>query len=237
MPKKLELNGKTFGRLTVIREHEGRNPNGRVKWDCLCSCGKRTVVHGPLLIQGRVRSCGCLRRDIMRKNAIDITGMSYNMLTAVRRIGSTKEGKAIWLFSCSCGGAIETTAHKVVGRHTKSCGCLKNRTGAKNPRWKPSLTEKDRSSRRLHTGYGEWRRGIYEKDGYRCQVCGYNKGHTLVAHHLDGWSWCKTRRFDLTNGITLCKECHKLFHDIYTTKNNTVAQFEEFLKSHVYSAA
>lgn len=50
----------------------------------------------------------------------------------------------------------------------------------------------------------------------------------LTAHHLDGYSWCKEKRLDINNGITLCKECHEDFHIIYGTKNNTKEQFFEY---------
>lgn len=40
MSKKLDFNGKVFGRLIVIRELPERSKNRNVLWECLCDCGK-----------------------------------------------------------------------------------------------------------------------------------------------------------------------------------------------------
>ena len=36
-------------------------------------------------------------------------------------------------------------------------------------------------------------------------------------------------RLVISNGITLCKECHRLFHNKYTEFNNSKEQLTEFL--------
>jgi hypothetical protein len=55
--KRLDLKGRTFGHLTVLRE-EGRTPHGNVTWRCRCVCGKSIVVTSGNLRQGQ-SSCGC----------------------------------------------------------------------------------------------------------------------------------------------------------------------------------
>lgn len=57
--------------------------------------------------------------------AIDITGNVYGRLTAVKRVGMNKHGKATWLFRCSCGNSHEAVSGNVVHGTTSSCGCLK----------------------------------------------------------------------------------------------------------------
>ena len=52
-----------FGRLQVVK---------MFSWTrclCKCRCGSRLVVPIRFLCSGHTRSCGCLRRDIMRKAA------------------------------------------------------------------------------------------------------------------------------------------------------------------------
>lgn len=59
--------------------------------------------------------------------------------------------------------------------------------------------------------YREWRTAVFERDHYRCQVCG-RIGGTLNAHHIKRFSDHPESRFDVDNGVTLCKECHLMAH-------------------------
>ena len=63
--------------------------------------------------------------------------------------------------------------------------------------------------------YIAWRNGVLERDGYRCQLCGrqcakYERG--LAAHHIEEWATTPGRRFDVDNGLTLCRDCHMRLH-------------------------
>lgn len=61
------LLGKRFERLTVI----GRAPNvpgHKANWRCICDCGNECVVRGGDLVQGKTKSCGCIRRETAAKN-------------------------------------------------------------------------------------------------------------------------------------------------------------------------
>lgn len=57
--KALDLNGKVFGRLTVIERAEN-SARGQSRWRCLCECGNITVSVGAKLTSGKTHSCGCL---------------------------------------------------------------------------------------------------------------------------------------------------------------------------------
>lgn len=60
----------------------------------------------------------------------------------------------------------------------------------------------DRSSAR----YREWRKGVFDRDGYQCVVCGTKKN--LQAHHIAHWKDNKVLRYVVSNGETLCRSCH-----------------------------
>ena len=68
MSKKIEMVGKQFGRLKIIKDN-GSNNNGRATWLCLCDCGENVIVEGKSLRNGNTKSCGCLNREIVASKA------------------------------------------------------------------------------------------------------------------------------------------------------------------------
>ena len=55
----VDISGKKFGRLTVVRLTDERR-NHHCVWECICDCGCRAMVIGSSLRSGVTRSCGCL---------------------------------------------------------------------------------------------------------------------------------------------------------------------------------
>ena len=116
------------------------------------------------------------------------------------------------------------------GKGCEKCA-IELHCGENNPRYNSNLTDKERELKRSIWGenLSIWRNEVYKKDNYTCQCCGDNKGHNLNAHHLDGWDWCKEKRIDINNGITLCESCHTKFHKQYGFGANTKKQFNKWL--------
>lgn len=56
----------------------------------------------------------------------------------------------------------------------------------------------------------EWRRRVFERDGYRCRESA--RGGRLHAHHVRPWADEPEMRFDIENGLTLCVDCHAKRH-------------------------
>lgn len=52
-----------FGKLTVLYAIPGRTSGGHIKWMCKCDCGKEGIHVGFQLRNGKIRSCGCLRKS------------------------------------------------------------------------------------------------------------------------------------------------------------------------------
>jgi len=66
MGKIIDLTGKRYGRWTVIEER-GRSKNGNVLWKCICDCGNIVEVLSVSLRNNLSKSCGCLKKELMRK--------------------------------------------------------------------------------------------------------------------------------------------------------------------------
>jgi hypothetical protein len=58
--------GQIFDRLTVLF-FSHYNKWGQAYWLCRCLCGTEVVVSGYNLRSGNTRSCGCLRREIVKE--------------------------------------------------------------------------------------------------------------------------------------------------------------------------
>ena len=135
----------------------------------------------------------------------------------------------VW-FICQdedCGKSYEMTCCDFSNNHR--CPCNKHLKGEKNPNWNHDLTLEERLKGRKIKGYNDFVRETLKRDNYTCQCCGHYATN-LNAHHLDGYNWCKEKRTDINNGITLCETCHREFHKLYGKGNNTKEQFEEYLK-------
>lgn len=59
---KIEMVGKTFTKLTVIKECKERK-NGEIYYQCRCDCGNIVVTKGASLRSGKTKSCGCLKKN------------------------------------------------------------------------------------------------------------------------------------------------------------------------------
>lgn len=79
--------------------------------------------------------------------------------------------------------------------------------GSNNPNFKHGLTTY------LHIlrgspKYRRWRKEIFKRDDYTCVFCGL-RGGNLNADHIKPFAAFPELRFDIGNGRTLCRECHK----------------------------
>ena len=149
-----------------------------------------------------------------------------------------KHYKTKWICICDCGNETIVSAHDLVDGRTKSCGCLvvdiqrerlSGLTGNKNPCWDPKLQHKHRIDRRYMIEYKQWRTAVFERDQYTCCKCGTASGSYMNAHHLDCYADNPDKRYDVSNGRTLCRSCHLAFHKEYGRMRNTRLQYEEWI--------
>jgi 5-methylcytosine-specific restriction endonuclease McrA len=57
--------------------------------------------------------------------------------------------------------------------------------------------------------YEQFRKDVLKRDHRKCQMPGCKARTSLQVHHIRKWSHASALRYDTSNGITLCKNCHK----------------------------
>ena len=58
----------------------------------------------------------------------------------------------------------------------------------------------------------DWAEKVIHRDN-KCVICGSK--HNLEAHHVFKVNQYDDAYLDLNNGITLCNDCHALYHKVY----------------------
>lgn len=79
--------------------------------------------------KGESKSCGCLRRELLRENMI---GKKFGQLEVIaesprkgERTKKNRKGYGVWwICFCDCGKAVEIIGQSLRTNHTRSCGCI-----------------------------------------------------------------------------------------------------------------
>jgi 5-methylcytosine-specific restriction endonuclease McrA len=129
--------------------------------------------------------------------------------------------------------SLETIAKRIAKTHGKTrtpeqrARIGEGLRGSKNGSWRGGVSPV-RHRIRNSSRYRQWRNTIFRRDDYTCQNCG-NRGFQIEPHHELSFSYLlemlrqmmpadqlfaaaisSPMLFDITNGITLCRECHAL---------------------------
>ena len=83
------------------------------------------------------------------------------------------------------------------------------RRGPNHPGWKGGASLKHWAMRHVEE-YKNWRASVYKKDGWHCKLCDSNKN--IVAHHIKSFTDYPELRYNIDNGVTLCRSCHLSLH-------------------------
>lgn len=137
-----DLSGHTFGRLTVIKRVKAPNnvEDKHTYWLCRCSCKNKSlkVVSSKNLLNGSVKSCGCLSKENIKKvskNRIKtirnypqwfIDDLYYDSDKERAKNKELKSTDKVW-FNCSKHGKYLQSVYRHINLHTgkRISGCLK----------------------------------------------------------------------------------------------------------------
>lgn len=149
--------------------------------------------------------------DILAKNRLKQVGGWKHSEESKKKIGSANSRKIE--FNCDyCGSkaSVSPSSFKPRKRHFCSRTCYwewmeKHWPQEEHPRWRGGITpitQAERGSNR----YFKWRRLVFERDGYKCVWCGSKE--RIEGDHIKAWAKFPELRFEVSNGRTLCYECH-----------------------------
>jgi hypothetical protein len=197
----IDLTGKVFSNLTVLRR--GENCGTNVGWVCKCACGKERTVNSSHLRIGKSRTCGmppCTNSHKLK----DLTGQTFGKLTVVCR-GNNVGERVGWMCVCLCGRKKTVSAYSLTGKLTKTCGSRICQWGTKEEREKRKKETYRRSQRKwcIKKLYGlsweDYQHMLKEQEG-RCAICGRTMDTINVDHD---------HRTENTRGL-LCLFCNHL---------------------------
>lgn len=100
--------------------------------------------------------------------------------------------------------------------------------GGNNPRWRGGTTDIGTQIRHSEK-YITWRNACGKRDKFKCQFCNASHHKRLVVHHIKTFEKFPNLRFEISNGITLCRGCHIKLH----RQNKGVHDFTKILNDYM----
>lgn len=153
--------------------------------------------------------CNCLycgKKFSVLKSAVEKWGAGKYCSIECRvnsQKGTTRISKKVSRICLTCGKEFFVKPKTVKAGGGKYCSRGCTIIGSRGENY--NIENTDRKSGE----YSEWRRMVYKRDNWTCQKCGKRgNGAYLNAHHIIPFSVDKSLRFEITNGVTLCKKCH-----------------------------
>lgn len=106
------------------------------------------------------------------------------------------------------------SGRKMSPEHIKkmTTGLKKYQSGENHWNWKGGITSRLKTWR-YKSEYSKWRKAVFERDNYTCQMC-KQRGGKLNVDHIIPWAKIINEKLDdiiwkIDNGRTLCVECHR----------------------------
>lgn len=127
--------GMQFHRWLVLGP-EKYHPGCGWYWYCRCDCGTERAVGQRNLLEGKSRSCGCLRSEHIKKvrrsnygkhskTRIDLTGQRFGRWTVLGKAEHEVGKHPVWECQCDCGKIKAVSHSSLINGKSQSCGCMR----------------------------------------------------------------------------------------------------------------
>jgi endogenous inhibitor of DNA gyrase (YacG/DUF329 family) len=179
---------------------------------------ERDNINGELMKKGVYITCPICGKIfyIMR------SGMGYRKYCSRACHAKAQENK--YVGTCKiCGKTYNRPKSQVKWRGSNYCSTECQNIGASQKKGEHSTNWKGGTSdikRRIRASceWRSWRKKVFERDNYTCQICGARNSKDsnviikLHPHHIKSFAEYPELRFDVNNGQTLCSLCHYKLH-------------------------
>ena len=122
-----DITGLRHDRITVTGRDD-RDRYGAQLWWYKCDCGAVKKATARNLINGNIKSCGCLKRELATAKNIgsitDLTDVRFGKLVVQDRAGYVNNEPA-WLCRCDCGTSKIVAGSSLKKKTATSCGCTR----------------------------------------------------------------------------------------------------------------
>jgi len=194
------------------------------KWQSISMIGDNNHRHISIEMSAKIRIFCCIcGEDIYRYNAHMkehnlCSRKCYALWRSLNTRGPRKKRGSKEKVNCNCKTCgIEFQRYRngstIPQYCSRRCSAIGRRGVKLGRRVTLTNTNEDEFYRKSFEMY-EWRKNVYRRDNYICQMChdSGGSGHKVVlnAHHIDPLRDNKEAMYKVDNGITLCVSCHKL---------------------------
>lgn len=133
---------------------------------------------------------------------------------------SCKKYRALKLLKCEiCGekfwrrnSEVSKAIHHFCSMKCRNINIAERQKGDKSWLWRGGLTNENRLLRNSYL-VSNWRKEVFKRDNYTCQDCKLHASllpkSSLTADHIKPWALFPELRLELSNGRTLCRDCHR----------------------------
>lgn len=235
MGSKINMIGKKYGKLLVIKESQIKTTQNKLCYECQCDCGNMTIVSGLNLRTGKTKSCGCINES-KKVKMDDLIGQHFGQLTVLNIFDKTKY---LYECQCSCGTITYVNRYNLLYGYSKNCGCTRKETISK-------IMNKDTTGMRFGKLTVIEKVGLnkFGKTLYRCHCdCGNDKivsnslllnGHTQSCGCISSWANEKIAcllskwqvNFKREYRFDNCRHIFLLPFDFYLSDNNLCIEYD-----------
>lgn len=196
MAKRVDITGKRFGKLTVIKisRHKNMKDGKRILWLCECDCGNFSEVLTYSLKSGNTKSCGCKKYEGNRRSHGLSKSSEYHIWNDIKQRCHNSNNSAYYNYGSrgirvcnrwlnSFEDFITDMGNRPSHKHTIDRIDNNGDYSPENCRW---ATRKEQSRNTGRTKIIEW------KNEYHClkdwsKIIGINYS-TLQNRFKGGWS-------------------------------------------------